>query len=203
MASASGCPPEPAGPVQEQTRPLPFGKRGRPATPQPLTEEQRQFAAENHNLIYTYLWNRRLEVDDYYDIAVFGYLRAVKRYLTEPRLRRYQFSTVAWHSMRQSVTSFHRAEERRRETERKYLKTLPARPPDPFEELEAKLLLHDLATVSSQEQYDLASMRLQGLGCGDCPYPRYERKAGLGTFKRAVPGLSVLVYLKRKEVSNP
>lgn len=162
MASASGCPPEPAGPVQEQTRPPPFGKRGRPATPQALTEEQRQFAAENHNLIYTYLWNRRLEVDDYYDIAVFGYLRAVKRYLTEPWLRRYQFSTVAWHAMRQSIASFHRAEERRRETERKYLKTLQARPPDPFEELEAKLLLHDLAAVSSQEQYDLASMRLQG-----------------------------------------
>lgn len=162
MASASGCPPEPAGPVQEQTRPPPFGKRGRPATPQALTEEQRQFAAENHNLIYTYLWNRRLEVDDYYDIAVFGYLCAVKRYLTEPWLRRYQFSTVAWHAMRQSIASFHRAEERRRETERKYLKTLQARPPDPFEELEAKLLLHDLAAVSSQEQYDLASMRLQG-----------------------------------------
>ena len=162
MASASGCPPEPAGPVQEQTRPPPFGKRGRLATPQTLTEEQRQFAAENHNLIYTYLWNRRLKVDDYYDIAVFGYLRAVKRYLTEPWLRRYQFSTVAWHAMRQSIASFHRAEERRRETERKYLKTLQARPPDPFEELEAKLLLHDLAAVSSQEQYDLASMRLQG-----------------------------------------
>lgn len=52
--------------------------------PQALTDEQRQFAAENHNLIYTYLWDRRLEIDDYYDIAVFGYLRAVKRYLTEP-----------------------------------------------------------------------------------------------------------------------
>ena len=44
----------------------------------------------------------------------------------------------------------------------KYLKTLRARPPDPFEELEAKLLLHDLAVVSSKEQYALASMRLQG-----------------------------------------
>ena len=52
--------------------------------PQALTDEQRQFAAENHNLIYKYLWDRRLEIDDYYDIAVFGYLRAVKRYLTEP-----------------------------------------------------------------------------------------------------------------------
>ena len=162
MASASSCPPDTADPVQEQTKPPPFGERGRLATPQALTEEQRQFAAENHNLIYTYLWNRRLEIDDYYDIAVFGYLRAVKRYLSEPWLRRYQFSTVAWHAMRQSIASFHRAEERRKETEQKYLKTLRARPPDPFEELEAKLLLHDLAVVSSKEQYALASMRLQG-----------------------------------------
>ena len=162
MASASSCPPDTADPVQEQTKPPPFGERGRLATPQALTEEQRHFAAENHNLIYTYLWDRRLEVDDYYDIAVFGFFLAVKRYLTETWLRRYQFSTVAWHAMRQSIASFHRAEERRRATERKYLKTLPARPPDPFEELEAKLLLHDLAAVSSQEQYALASMRLQG-----------------------------------------
>lgn len=130
--------------------------------PQALTEEQRQFAAENHNLIYKYLWDRRLEIDDYYDIAVFGYLRAVRRYLTEPWLRRYQFSTVAWHAMRQNIASFHRAEERRKETEQKYLKTLRTRPPDPFEELEAKLLLHDLAAVSNKEQYALASMRLQG-----------------------------------------
>ena len=130
--------------------------------PQALTDEQRQFAAENHNLIYKYLWDRRLEIDDYYDIAVFGYLRAVKRYLTEPWLRRYQFSTVAWHAMRQNIASFHRAEERRKETEQKYLKTLRTSPPDPFEELEAKLLLHDLAAVSSKEQYALASMRLQG-----------------------------------------
>ena len=129
--------------------------------PQALTDEQRQFAAENHNLIYKYLWDRRLEIDDYYDIAVFGYLRAVKRYLTEPWLHRYQFSTVAWYAMRQNIASFHRAEERRKETEQKYLKTLRTSPPDPFEELKAKLLLHDLAAVSSKEQYALASILLE------------------------------------------
>ncbi len=77
--------------------------------------------------------------------------------------------------MRQSIASFPRAEERRKETERKYLKTLRARPPDPFEELEAQLLLHDLAAVSSKEQCALASMRLQGYsiaeGLGSLPLP--------------------------------
>lgn len=33
---------------------------------------------------------------------------------------------------------------------------------DPFEELEYKLLLQDLVTVSDARQYELASMRLQG-----------------------------------------
>lgn len=101
-------------------------------------------------------------IDEYYDIVVFGYLRAVRRYLTEPELCGYPFSTIAWLAMRQSIASFHRAEKRREKTERKYLSLLRARPPDPFEELEAELLLHDLAAVSSQEQYALATMRLQG-----------------------------------------
>ena len=34
--------------------------------------------------------------------------------------------------------------------------------PDPFEVLEARLLLHDLAAVSSKQQYEMAEMRLQG-----------------------------------------
>lgn len=157
------------------------------AAPQALTEEQRQFAADNHGLIYSYLWEKRLEIDDYYDIAVFGYLRAVRRYLTEPGLCRYQFSTIAWSAMRQSIASFRRAETRRKETERKYLSTLRARPPDPFEELEAKLLLHDLASVSSQEQYTLAAMRLQG-------YSIAETARAQGMDEKRVRGLLRELY---------
>lgn len=162
MESVSGCPPDRADAILERTRPPPATERGRPPSPQALTGEQRQFAADNHGLIYSYLWEKKLEIDDYYDIAVFGYLRAVKRYLTEPKLRCYQFSTVAWRAMRQSIAAYNRAKKRRKEAERKYWKALRPRPPDPFEELEAKLLLHDLAAVSSEQQYALAAMRLQG-----------------------------------------
>lgn len=187
MASGRDCPPKLAGPVPERIRPPPLYERGQPAAPQALTEEQRQFAADNHGLIYSYLWEKRLEIDDYYDIAVFGYLRAVRRYLTEPGLCRYQFSTIAWSAMRQSIASFRRAETRRKETERKYLSTLRARPPDPFEELEAKLLLHDLASVSSQEQYTLAAMRLQG-------YSIAETARAQGMDEKRVRGLLRELY---------
>ncbi len=99
---------------------------------------------------------------EYYDIAALGYLSAVWRYHTKPELRRYAFSTVAWRSMEQSIASFRRAESRRQEAERRYMESVQAAPPDPMEELEARLILHDLASVSSPEQYEMASLRSQG-----------------------------------------
>jgi len=100
-------------------------------------------------------------LDEYYDIAALGYLSAVRRYHMNPELRRYAFSTVAWRSMERSVASFRRAEAKRREAERRYTEALQA-PPDPMEELEARLILHDLASSASQSQYRLALLRLRG-----------------------------------------
>ncbi len=126
-----------------------------------LTLVQRDFAASHHDLIYAFLHSRGYRVSEYYDIAAFGYLAAVKRYLTQPVLRKYAFSTIAWRSMERSVASFHRAEIRRRDTEQRYLEIAPHQP-DPMEEMEARLILHELASVSTPEQYQLAALRLQG-----------------------------------------
>lgn len=65
----------------------------------PLTAEESAFAAENHDLIKSYLRKRRLPIDEYYDIAVFGYLRAVRKYLARPELQQYKFSTIANRAM--------------------------------------------------------------------------------------------------------
>ena len=46
----------------------------------PLTEEQRIFAEKHHDFIYQYLNGRHLNIEDYYDTAVFGYLKAVQDY---------------------------------------------------------------------------------------------------------------------------
>ena len=133
----------------------------RPA-PAALNEEQRSYAAENHDLIYKFLREKGWSADEYYDIAAFGYLAAVKQYLSDTALRRYAFSTVAWNKMRQSIANHRRAEARRRETETAYVERALDAQTDPFEKLEYNLLLHDLATVSNDRQYELASMRLQG-----------------------------------------
>lgn len=165
MASEWICPLEPSDPeiVLERSRPPPPPcARGQPDVPVALTDEQRRFAAGHHDLIYTFLHQNGWAVSEYYDIAALGFLSAVRRYLTETYLQQYAFSTVAWKSMKSSIASFHRSENRRRESERRYLETLPRQQPNPLEELEADLLLHELAAVSSTEQYELAAMRLQG-----------------------------------------
>lgn len=68
-----------------------------------LTKAQQDFAAEHHQLIYKYLHSHGLNADDYYDVAVFGYLRACKRYLAEEALQRYSFTTIAWRAMDSAV----------------------------------------------------------------------------------------------------
>lgn len=136
--------------------------QGRQAVSAVLTESQRRFAAENHDLIYAFLRERRYDPDEFYDIAAFGFLRAVIRYLTKPELKGYSFSTIAWPAMHQSIANYCRAEERRRESEQKYAENTSKAHDDSHADLDYILLLHDLAAVSSEKQYEFASLRLQG-----------------------------------------
>lgn len=170
MATGKSCPPKQIFRILKLTWLSPSIKRGQPVPLFPLTEEQRQFAADNHDLIYTFLQEQSLDIDGCYDVVVFGYLRAVERYLTEPGLRRYQFSTVAWRAMRQSMVSYYRSEVRRTESERRYWEQNQR--PDPFEVLDAGFLLRELAAVSSREQYALVAMRLQGYSIAEAAQAR-------------------------------
>ena len=65
----------------------------------PLTSEESAFAEKHHDVLLRYLRFHKLPVDEFYDIAVFGYLRAVRKYLARPELQQYQFSTIARRAM--------------------------------------------------------------------------------------------------------
>ena len=68
-----------------------------------LTQEQSDFAAEHHNLIFAFLNQKGYPEDEYYDIAAFGYLSAVRSYYAREDLRSYAFSTIAFSRMRSYV----------------------------------------------------------------------------------------------------
>lgn len=71
----------------------------------PLTHEQQQFAAEHHDVIYDFLRAFGLSERDHYDVVVFGYLNAVKKYTELPELHEWAFKTIAFWSMRASLSN--------------------------------------------------------------------------------------------------
>lgn len=136
----------------------------------PLTEEQRRFAEQNHNLVYQFLHQHGLSVDDYYDIVIFGFLLAVQRYLTDPVLTPYAFSTVAWSAMESALRNHRRTSRRRLRLHTsslrhgRYRLCTPGIPSENewMSQLETTLLLHSLAAMVSTQQMEVLRLRAQG-----------------------------------------
>jgi len=75
-----------------------------------LTQEQQDFAAEHHDLVYDFLRDNRLHQDEFYDVIIFGYLRAVQKYLIHEKQRRqYEFSKIARQAMERDLAAHRRA----------------------------------------------------------------------------------------------
>ena len=132
----------------------------------PLTEAESEFAAEHHSVIYGYLRKAGLPEDDFYDVVVFGYLRAVRKYLARPELRKYSFSTIAYRAM--SCDVHHSKEYWMRKKRRALVEPLD-------EELHTRDLLdpvsaayenvlsfQELSGKLTQKQRQIAALRAQG-----------------------------------------
>lgn len=80
-----------------------------------LTERQRMFATEHHNVLEEFLVKRGLDYDDYYDVVVFKFLKAVKQYDEIERLREQAFEELAASLMQKAVDNHRRALKEQRE----------------------------------------------------------------------------------------
>ena len=121
----------------------------------PLTEAESEFAAEHHSVIYGYLRKAGLPEDDFYDVVVFGYLRAVRKYLARPELRKYSFSTIAYRAMSCDV---HHSKEywmRKKRRARDLLDPVSAA-------YENVLSFQELSGKLTQKQRQIAALRAQG-----------------------------------------
>lgn len=71
-----------------------------------LTENEKKFAEENHNLIYKFLHKYGYSIDEHYNIAVFGYLKSVQVYHRKEKLKgNYNFSHIAYQYMRAELSN--------------------------------------------------------------------------------------------------
>ena len=71
-------------------------------TLRPMTREEREFAEQNHGLVIDYLRCKRLPMDDFYDVVVFGYLSAVQQYFRNPPAG-VAFKAMAFRAMKDSI----------------------------------------------------------------------------------------------------
>ena len=69
----------------------------------PLTKEQQEFAAEHHGLVYKFLNDNHLPDDEFYDVVIFPYLKAVQDYFSDESAQRYSFAAIVRHRMRLCV----------------------------------------------------------------------------------------------------
>ena len=68
----------------------------------PMTQEEREFAEQKHDLVIDYLRRKRLPMDDFYDVVIFGYLSAVQQYFRNPPAG-VSFEAMAVRAMKDSI----------------------------------------------------------------------------------------------------
>lgn len=68
----------------------------------PMTQEERDFAEQRHDLVIDFLRYRHLPMDDFYDIVIFGYLSAVQQYFRNPPAG-VEFKAMAIRAMKDSI----------------------------------------------------------------------------------------------------
>ena len=145
----------------------------------PLTREERRFAAEHHGLVYKFLHENHLATEDFYDVVIFGYLKAVQIYFSKPELQKYSFTTIAWRKMHGYLMNYLRTQHRRKRSAEVIsihagvdAKSLPLeetlfKPDSLMLQFETELLLHDLAGRISAQQMDMIRMKSDGYGIRD------------------------------------
>lgn len=82
-----------------------------------LTESEKKFAEDNHNLIYGFLHKNGYSINSFYNIVVFGYLKGVQVYHRRKDLQnKYDFPFIAWQYMRSEIGNHFRMEHAHKRT---------------------------------------------------------------------------------------
>ncbi len=70
----------------------------------PLTEKEKKFAEQNHGLVYDFLHKHGYSIDEYYNVVITGYLKAVQIYHRREELRnKYAFPFISQQYMRAEI----------------------------------------------------------------------------------------------------
>ena len=138
----------------------------------PLTEKEQKFAEENHELVYSFLNEKRLNEDDFYDVVIFGYLRAVQEWCRNS-FNILNFSTYAWKCMSNELINHYQFQSRKKRhvstvsfddiiLKCNDFKEYDITYNEYVNELKTNLLLHELARRLPEREMRIVRMKVRG-----------------------------------------
>lgn len=78
---------------------------------QPLSDFEKRQAEINHNLVYSFLHRHGYDMEKFYDVAIFGYLKSIQVYNRREDLRKkYQLAFICEQYMRSEIGNYFRME---------------------------------------------------------------------------------------------
>lgn len=134
----------------------------------PMTQEEREFAEQHHNLVIDFLRYRRLPTDDFYDIVIFGYLSAVQQYFRNPPAG-VKFKAMAFRAMKDAILRDGEYNARAKrcgctvslDTEGRH-STIPDQKQDVERQTEDKALLEQAAKVATPKESKIIELLIDG-----------------------------------------
>ena len=105
----------------------------------PLTEEERLFSEQHHNLIYRYMRIHELNPEEWYDILIIPYLNAVKKYHEYERLHSLKFEQVFFRTLDNARSNYFRDINREKHCPKGGLFSYDSLLDDGYEEMNLKI----------------------------------------------------------------
>lgn len=68
-----------------------------------FTEAERELAEKNHNLVYEFLKSHKYDIEEYYNIAVMGYLKGIQKYYRRTERNLSELPGICWNCMRSEM----------------------------------------------------------------------------------------------------
>ena len=130
----------------------------------PMTQEEREFAEQKHDLVIDYLRRKHLPMDDFYDVVIFGYLSAVQQYFRNPPPN-VTFAAMAVRAMKDSILRDGEYRTRAKRTAAIVgLDDLAIADPrqDTERHVEGKALLEQVASVATPQEAKIINLLIDG-----------------------------------------
>ena len=83
-------------------------------TMKPFIEAERELAEKNHNLVYEFLKSHKYDIEEYYNIAVMGYLKGIQKYYRRTERNFSELPGICWNCMRSEMGNHFKMEKARK-----------------------------------------------------------------------------------------